>query len=94
MEEVLPKVPQLKQHNILVRSYLHLGSIEARIFTLMLKDSQLNNNEFKKNIEIKVNDIIGENPSGKAYQLLKNACDDLLSKKLDLLKLVFQFAIP
>lgn len=77
--------PKIAQHNNLIRSYMHLGSLEARIFTLLLKGIKKDDTELK-NVEIKVSDIIGENPSGKAYQLLKDACDELLSKKLDLLQ--------
>ena len=77
--------PKIAQHNNLIRSYMHLGSLEARIFTLLLKGVKKDDTELKK-VEIKVSDIIGENPSGKAYQLLKDACDELMSKKLDLLQ--------
>ncbi|MCC9138802.1 replication initiation protein [Pontibacter silvestris] len=77
--------PKIAQHNNLIRSYMHLGGLEARIFTLLLKGVKKDDTELKK-VEIKVSDIIGDNPSGKAYQLLKDACDELMSKRLDLLQ--------
>lgn len=75
----------LAQHNHLIRAKMHFSTLEGKIFTLMLKGIK-KGDTVAKNIEIRVTDIIGENPSGKLYTLLREACVDLYEKSLDIPK--------
>lgn len=73
------------QHNYLVRSYLSFGLIEARIFTLMLATIGYKEKELKE-IKIKLTDVVPYSLNGTVYKQVKQACEDLFNKEINLAK--------
>ncbi|MCC9167893.1 replication initiation protein [Pontibacter harenae] len=73
------------QHNYLIRSYLSFGLIEARIFTLMLATIGYKEKELKE-IKIKLADVVPYSLNGTVYKQVKQACEDLFNKEINLAK--------
>ena len=73
------------QHNYLIRSYLSFGLIEARIFTLMLATIGYKEKE-PKEVKIKLTDVVPYGLNGTAYKQVKQACEELFNKEINLAK--------
>ncbi|MFT2011456.1 replication initiation protein [Pontibacter sp. 13R65] len=85
MSEIIVKQEKksktIAQGNFIVRSHLSFGTVEARIFTYMLAGIHKDDEDFKP-IEIPMN-LITSNTGGTAYEMVTNACKNLMTKYIE-----------
>ena len=72
------------QHNHLIRTPLRMGLVEARIFVHALGQIHQKDKAFKA-IQIPLSAIVGDNPSGEAYEGVHDSCRALVRQILNVL---------